>query len=222
MLTGMADVSAMLQTLLRLLLPRQSHFYDFLEKQALVAHDAARVLAEYAKKDANAVDIRDRIQDLEHRGDQCTHELLAALARTFVTPIDREDLKRLSNRLDDILDMTNAAARACVLFAVERPTPPMLAMIDRLGEATSLVSSLVPKLRTHAYQDIITSSAAVSGVEKQGDGIFRAELSRLFHDPTVDAKTIMREREVLEDLEKAINRCDQAAEMILDIAVKQA
>jgi uncharacterized protein Yka (UPF0111/DUF47 family) len=211
----------MIQRFLRFLLPREDHFYDFLEKQGAVAHEAALAMLDF-KNGAKAVVIRDRVQDIEHQGDQLVHELLNSLSQTFVTPIDREDLQRLAKRLDDILDMTNAAARACVLFGVETPTQPMLTMIESLVAATSVIQKLLPKLRTKSYRDIIAQGPAVSQIEKQCDTIYRSELSRLFHDPSIDAKTIMREREVLEDLEKAINRCDQAAEMILDLAVKQS
>ena len=210
----------MIQSLLRFLLPREDHFYDFLERQAQVAHRAAMVMGKYRDGSTTAQGIREQVQDLEHEGDQIVHEMLDTLARSFVTPIDREDLQRLSKRLDDIIDMTNAAARACVLFGVETPTKPMLAQIDKLVECTAVIEQLMPKLRKHAYAELIEASRSVAAIEKDSDGVFRDALSALFHDSGIDAKTILREREVLEDLEKAINRCDQVAELITNIAVK--
>jgi uncharacterized protein len=210
----------MINSLLRFLLPKEDHFYEFLERQARVAHEAAQVLAKYKDGSTTPQGIREQVQDIEHQGDTIVHEMLDALARTFVTPIDREDMQRLSKRLDDILDLTNAAARACVLFGVEKPTKPMLHLIDKLVDCTALLSALMPKLRQHAYAELIESCRAVARVEKDGDGVFRDALSALFHDPAIDAKTILREKEVLEDVEKAINRCDQVAEIITNIAVK--
>ncbi|MBA2482417.1 MAG: DUF47 family protein [Planctomycetes bacterium] len=210
----------MLNALLRFLLPKEDHFYDFLERQARVAHQAAQVLAKYKDASTTPQGIREQVQDIEHEGDTIVHEMLDALAKTFVTPIDREDMQRLSKRLDDIVDLTNAAARAYVLFGVEKPTKPMLHLIDKLVECTGMLSALMPKLRKHAYTDLIESCRSVAQVEKDGDGVFRDALSALFHDPSIDAKTILREKEVLEDLEKAINRCDQVAEIITNIAVK--
>ena len=139
-----------------------------------------------------------------------------------MTPIDREDLQRLSKRCDDILDLTNAASRACVIFAVEEPTPAMRLLITTLAKSAQLVNEAVPKLRLHAYPEAIRICAQVSVSEKSGDAVYRDALSKLFHDPTVDAKTILREREVLDDLEKAINRCEQVADIITTIAVKQS
>ncbi|MBA3708629.1 MAG: DUF47 family protein [Planctomycetes bacterium] len=210
----------MINSLLRFLLPKEDHFYDFLEHQAQVAHEAAKVLAKYKDGSTTPQGIREQVQDIEHQGDTIVHEMLDALARTFVTPIDREDMQRLSKRLDDIVDLTNAAARACVLFGVEKPTKPMLHLIDKLVECTGLLASIMPQLRRHAYNQLIESCRSVAQVEKDGDGVFRDALSSLFHDPNIDAKTILREKEVLEDLEKAINRCDQVAEIMTNIAVK--
>jgi uncharacterized protein len=210
----------MLQSLLRLVLPREDHFYEFLEHQAAVAHEAAEVMAKHKDGSTTAQGIREQIQDIEHRGDVIVHAMLDAIARSFVTPIDREDMQRLSKRLDDILDSTNAAARACVLFGVDKPTRPMLLLIDKLLECTRILREIVPKLRKHAYDELIADARRINQVEKDGDGVFRDAMSTLFHDPTIDAKTILREREVLEDLEKAINRCEQTAEIIANISVK--
>lgn len=210
-----------IQSLIRWLLPKEDHFYDYLERQAKVAHDAAQVMASF-KTGAGAVQVRDLVQDLEHRGDAIVHEMLEALARTFVTPLDREDLQRLSKRLDDILDFANAAARACVLFGVEKPTQPMILLIDKLCECTAVLVATMPKLRAHDFAAVTEGANMAAKLEKDGDVVFRDAISRLFHDPAIDAKDILREREVLDDLEKALNRCEQVADALTAIAVKHA
>ncbi len=212
----------MLNAFLRLVRPRADHFYSFLEQQAQLAHDGAKALAEITVDDADLVRVRDRIQELEHQGDTQVHGMLDALSATFVTPIDREDLQRLSKRIDDILDLTNATSKACVTFAVERPTTAMRLLIAKLVESTNLLNQAVPKLRTHAYPEAIRICARVAISEKDGDVVYRDAISKMFHDPAIDAKTILREREVLDDLEKAINRCEQVADLITTVAVKQS
>src|SRR3954467_9529362 len=154
----------MIQSILRFLLPKEDHFYDYLEHQAEAAFRAAKVLAKYKDGTTTAQGIREQVQDIEHEGDLVVHQMLDALARSFVTPIDREDLQRLSKRLDDIVDMTNAAARACVLFGVEKPTKPMLAQIDKLVECTAVIEQLMPKLRRHAYAELMEASRAVAAI----------------------------------------------------------
>lgn len=212
----------MLNALLRLIRPRADHFYVFIERQAQLAHEGAKVLEGLTRTEGQAEAIRDRIQALEHEGDTQVHGMLDALSATFVTPIDREDLQRLSKRIDDILDLTNATGKACVTFAVDQPTPAMRLLIAKLVESTELLSQAVPKLRVHAYPEAIRICARVSISEKDGDVVYRDALSKLFRDPAIDAKTILREREVLDDLEKAINRCEQVADLITTVAVKQS
>ncbi len=211
-----------LQTLLRWLLPREDHFYDFLERQAEVGWKAAQAMAKHLSNAATTAQIRAEVEDLEHQGDAIGNEMLAALSRTFVTPIDREDLQRLSKKLDDIPDYINLAARACVLYGVERPTKPMTVLIEKLEACTRVLKEAVPKLRRHAYTDLIKVGQEIHALEKEGDVVFRDAISALFHDPTIDAKVILREKEVLEDLEDAINTCEQVAETLTNIAVKHA
>ncbi|MBN8524635.1 MAG: DUF47 family protein [Planctomycetes bacterium] len=212
----------MLNSLLRLIRPRADHFYDFLERQAALAHEGAKALEGITRPDANFEAVRNRIQELEHEGDKQVHGMLDALSATFVTPIDREDLQRLSKRIDDILDLTNATGKACVTFGVEKPTSAMRLLIAKLAESAELINQAVPKLRVHAYPEAIRICARVTISEKDGDVVYRDALSTLFRDPSIDAKTILREREVLDDLEKAINRCEQVADLITTVAVKQS
>lgn len=211
-----------LQAVLRLLLPKEDHFYDIIERHAKVLEQASKELAKLKDGVTPVAVLRDRIQELEHEGDRAVHDMLEALGRTFVTPIDREDLQKLSKRLDDVIDLINAAVRACVLFGVERPTRSMTLLIDKLVECSAVLAVSVPKLRARSYPEIIKVGSQVHFFEKEGDTVFRDALSALFHDPNIDAKTILREKEVLEDLEKAINRCDQAAELLTNIAVKNS
>jgi hypothetical protein len=207
--------------LIRWFLPKEDHFYDFLERQARVNRDAAGVLASLTTG-ADPLVVRDRVQDLEHQGDAIVHEMLESLARTFVTPIDREDLQKLSKRLDDILDYTNAAARAIVLFGVAKPTQPMALLMEKLTQCTDVLTTTMPHLRARNYSAATEGAKQVAKLEKDGDVVFRDAISKLFHDPAIDAKDILREREVLDDLEKAVNRCEQVADALTGIAVKHA
>lgn len=207
-----------LQAFVRWLLPREDQFFDFLEKQAVVANQAALVLA--GSRDDDAKSVRERVQQLEHQGDKIVHEVEEALAKTFVTPIDREDLQRLSSELDTVLDLTNGAARACDLFGVDRPTEPMLKLMNVLVECTAVMKTALPKLREHQYESLIEDTRALKKLEKDGDAIFREAVSRLFADPTIDAKVLLREKAVLEDLENAVDHCDQVAGTLAQLAVK--
>ncbi len=209
-----------LQSIIRFLIPREDRFYDFLEKQGELAAEGARALNQFLSGKANPEDVRKAVQEVEHQGDAVVHEMEEALARTFVTPIDREDLKKLSDELDDVLDLTNGAARVTVLMGIDRPTQPMLDLIAKLVECTELLAKTVPLLRKHAYQELIVQTRELRKAEKESDQIYRDAIRRLFHDDQIDAKTLLREKEMLDDLEKAIDRCEHAGETMAHLAIK--
>jgi predicted phosphate transport protein (TIGR00153 family) len=203
---------------LRFLVPKADHFYTFLERQAVVAHDGAVALATFIE--GNGPMVRDAVQGFEHQGDSIVHEMEEALARTFVTPIDREDLHSLSTTIDDILDLTNGAARACSLFGVERPSEAMTKLMAILVRCTEVLRAVMPKLRKHSYAEIMDDVKVMKTLEKEGDRVYRDAVSALFRDPTIDAKALLREKGVLEDLENAIDSCEDAAERLTNLAVK--
>jgi uncharacterized protein len=208
-----------LQDVVRWFLPREDHFFRFLERQAAVAHKGALALGEF-KPGKKIEDVQGAVQILEHEGDKVVHELEEALQKTFVTPIDREDIQKLSSELDDILDLTNSAARACALLGVRTPTPPMLQLIALLIQATSELEVALPLLGKHDYAGLLATSRSIRQIEKDADTIFRSALSRLFHDETVVAKELLREKEVLENLEHAVDRCDRVGHTLAHLAVK--
>src|SRR6187551_526322 len=126
-----------LQAIVRWFLPREDHFYGFLEAQAEVAHEAALAVALFKDESVSASDVRFAVQELEHKGDKIAHEVEESIARTFVTPIDREDLQKLSQELDTVLDLMNGAARACVMLGVDRPTEAMKQLVEILVKCTT-------------------------------------------------------------------------------------
>jgi uncharacterized protein len=208
-----------LQRIVRWFLPKEDEFYILLERHSTVAKRAADALAQF-KNGRTAEQVRNDLAQLEHEADSIFEQFEEALARTFVTPIDREDLHKLSSELDDIVDYAYAAALACALFGVERPTQPMLELMTTLTQATEIVAAALPKLRNHEYTDVANQVKAIRGIERDGDIIYRAALSKLFGDSAVDAKALLREREVLGHLENAIDHCNHVANTLANLAVK--
>jgi uncharacterized protein len=211
-----------LQDVVRWLLPWETHFYDMLEQQAVVFAEAAAIMATIEVGDApqNSPDLLAKIADCEHRGDALVEQIENALAKTFVTPLDREDIHRLGARFDDALDLAYLAMQAFIEHGADRWTSPMAELSRLLRECSEVLKEITPQLRKHDYAAIIEGGRRVQAIEKQGDRIFRTTLADLFRDPSVDAKELMREREILESLEDAIDRCQDAADVLSNIAVK--
>jgi predicted phosphate transport protein (TIGR00153 family) len=209
---------ASFQDLIRFLLPREDHWYDMLEELARLGHSGATALSAF--KDTPASKVRETVQAIEHKADNVVRKMEDALARTFVTPIDREDLHRLTGQLDDIIDLCNLAARAFNLYHLEKPTPAMIQIMEKLVECTKLLSEAVPFLRTHQFTELIGAGRQVRILEKEVDTIYRQAISSLFSESHADFRELLKQKEALDDLEAAVDYCDNVADLLSNLAVK--
>ncbi|MCY1056230.1 DUF47 family protein [Nannocystis sp. SCPEA4] len=208
-----------LQDVIRWLLPREDVFYGLIERQSELCEQAARALADFARG-VPAEKVRETVQELEHQADAIVYEIEDQLERVFVTPIDREDIQLLAASIDDIVDLINLTARTFELYAVPSPSPPMVELMNILVTMTELLKAELPALRRHEYAKLIAVGRVIKTHEKEGDRVFRNAVGELFHDPAIDAKVLLRDKEVLEDLEKAIDKCETVAERLKNLAVK--
>ena len=166
---------ASLQSFVRFLLPKETHWYDMLEELAKLGLEASTALHTF--KDQPASKVRESVQAIEHRADDVVRKMEDALARTFVTPLDREDLHRLTSELDDIVDFCNLSARCFNLYHLERPTAAMVQLMEKLEACTKIIAETVPLLRTHEYDNLLEGGRKVRKLEKEADSIYREAIS---------------------------------------------
>jgi len=209
-----------LQKLIRRVFPREESFYGLLERLATLTRNAAAEFRQLGAEGTTPDAVAEAVQRIEHEGDKAFHEVEAGLARTFVTPIDREDIHQIAFEIDEVIDMVNLVARTCALFQINAFTPPMKALVDTLERATQVLAETVPLLRRHDYAGIIAAGRVIRGLEKEADAVFRNTLSALFQDPGIDAKQLLKEKEIIEHVEDAVDRCDRIANTLCNLAVK--
>jgi uncharacterized protein Yka (UPF0111/DUF47 family) len=209
-----------IQGLIRFLLPKETHWYDMLERLGTLGHEASKTLLTFKDPPSTAKQVQDLVQIIEHKADDEVRRMEDALARTFVTPLDREDLHRLTGQLDDIIDLMNLSARAFTLYQLDRPTLPMVQIMERLEVGTRLIAEAVPHLRTHEYDQLIDEARKVRAIEKEADVIYRNAISDLFSRPSIDARDLFKQKEALDDLENAVDHCDNVADLLANLAVK--
>jgi uncharacterized protein Yka (UPF0111/DUF47 family) len=208
------------QAFIRWLLPKEDNFFDYLERQAVLAHEAAQRLADLGADGAASDAVCTEVSRIEDEGDDVVRHLEQALAKTFVTPIDREDIQKLSNELDDILDFTEGAASAFAVFGIARPTPPMVDLMVKLTEGTKILADAVPRLRRGEYDELVKVSGQVRKLKGEANSVTFGALGELFRDDAVDPKRLLREREVLRDLRQAISHCEYVGAVLANLAVK--
>lgn len=203
--------------------PRSEVFFDLLDKLAATVSRGAAMLAEAA--DGGAADfaaLRDRIKVVEHEGDQITHETIQQINRSFITPLDREDIHTLVCRLDDILDLVDTAIARIVMYRIDGLTDEAQAMIRNLAKATTVVAEGVQRLRrSRGYEDILTCCIEIHTCENEGDRLEHVALASLF-DRHTDPITIIKWKDVYQDLEAAVDRCEDAANVLETLALKSA
>ncbi|MBN2196953.1 MAG: DUF47 family protein [Polyangiaceae bacterium] len=208
------------QTLFRRVFPKDHSFFAKLEQLSLIAQRAVTELGRLGAQDASPDEVAQAVLAVEHEADAVFHEVEAALARTFVTPIDREDIHQLAFEIEEIVDTVNVAARTCSLLRIKELTPAMKALLATLGQCTDVLAEAFPLLRRNDYAGIMVAARKIRGFEKEADTVFRQTLSALFQDPSTNAKELLKEKELIEHFEEAVDRCDRLANTLSSLAVK--
>jgi len=202
------------------IIPRDQVFFVLFEKASQNILEGAEVLKELLD---NFHDIRERareIEEIEHKGDTLTHEIVKKLNTTFVTPIDREDILALASSLDDIIDLIHAAATRIILYKITEPTPQakelgflILKSVRELQRGVSHMGKKMDGVYEHCVE--------VNSLENEADRVCRDAIAHLF-EYEKDPIAILKWKEVYETLETATDRCEDAANVLEGVALKNA
>ena len=203
-------------------IPREEKFFGLFEDSAQNIVRAAGVLRDLIH-DWDRIEQRvAEIRELEHTGDSITHEIIARLHRTFVTPFDREDIVLMAKSLDDVMDFIDAAAGAMLLYKVNAPGKRAKELADVIVQATDEVERAVFQLKVRAKpKQILEHCVEINRLENMGDVVYRAAIAELFEDCT-DMAHVMKWREIFEHLESATDRCEDVANVLEGVALKHA
>jgi uncharacterized protein len=163
--------------------------------------------------------IAERMRAAEHAGDEATHAIMRELNETFVTPFDREDIYRLASSLDDVMDAMEAAVDLVVLYQIGDLPPEVADQVDVLERAAELTAEAMPRLRS--MKDLSEFWIELNRLENQADQVYRRLLARLFNGE-YDALTVMKLKEVVDQLEAAADAFEHVANTVETIAVKES
>ena len=201
------------------LIPREARFFDDFVAMAQQISLGATMLEEMLAPDKPIWDKADQIKEVEHKCDFLTHEIIQRLHRTFVTPLDREDIHALARSLDDVMDAIDASASVVRLYSIVkvRPDARQLARIIK-ASADQMVIALGALERR---KGVAEPAVEINRLENEADRIHQAAVRLLFEEER-DPIEIMKWKEILDFLEDATDRCEDVANVVEGVVVKHA
>ncbi|MEE8538467.1 MAG: DUF47 family protein [Woeseiaceae bacterium] len=205
--------------LLSRLLPRERSFFVLFTEVTANIQEAALALAALLADYKDVAPKVKHIKDLEHRGDQFTHDLATKLNQTFITPFDREDIHQLSSKLDDILDLMDSVAARLVIYRIQTIRPGAKELADVLVQSVGQIHSAVSHLEKN--DRILEHCIEINRLENESDRIVRASIARLFEEEK-DPVEIIKWKEILEVLEIASDKCEDVADVLETVVMKNA
>lgn len=203
------------------LFPQKIDFFEIFDRVAINVTKSASLLVSLMENFDN-LEVRSKeIYEVEQEGDILTHEIMKNLNKTFITPIDREDLHALASRLDDVLDLIWASVDRLTVFKLKESTPEAIAMSKDLLITTEVIQKAIKKLKEKNYSHIQEYCIEINRLENRIDRDFRDALGKLF-DGINDPIFIIKWKEVYEHLEDASDRCEDVANILEAIVLKYA
>lgn len=200
-------------------LPQEVGFFDLFERAAANVEESASALAGeldgFEDPQALQADLRRR----EHEGDELTHEIMRLLNTSFVTPFDREDIHRLASELDDVVDGIEAVADLLVLHRIEEPIPEMRQMAEVLVRVTEQVHRAMVELPRLSGLEVF--QIEINRLENEADRVYRKTIASLFSGD-FRAMDVLKWKDILEELEHAVDRCEDIANTMESVVLKHA
>ncbi len=208
--------------ILQVLLPRHDNFFNLFEEDAKNLQEAGAILQDVVRLRSNSARAEKivRLEALEHQGDDITHKIFKELGSTFVSPFDREDIHFLAAALDDILDYIHGTGKRITLYGIDEFPPEGVALTDSLREAIDELSTAIPLLRDMANKDkVLNACVRINSLENRADDIFENAIAGLFKK-SIDPVELIKIKEVLVGLETATDKCEDAANALESIILK--
>ena len=206
------------------LLPHDESFYKFFEEASQNLVNAVALLKELsvAKEGSDREKLIMQVKELEHHGDNLTHKIFSELNATFVTPFDREDIHQLTSALDDVMDHMDGTANRITLYKIKEYPEPMVRLIDILqlsiGELHRGVGMLRDLNKANELQRVFQR---INEYENNADSVFEQGVADLFENEK-DAIQVIKLKEILVGLETATDKCEDAANVLEGIYIKNA
>ena len=213
-----------LNALMSWLKPREMVFFDLLEEAVANSFQAAQLFDREIRTNnpERFAELRRQMKDLEHVGDDLTHQIIDRLNHTFVTPLEREDILTLAHAIDDVVDRIHAVCERILLYRIAHVMPAITEMSSLIVEGSGELIHLVKSLRNMSnHKEIRDRIRRVHALENKADSIYHAALAQLFEDPK-DPIELIKWKELLEQMEHATDKVELVAKVVGSTVMKNA
>ncbi|HXJ17294.1 MAG TPA: DUF47 family protein [Candidatus Polarisedimenticolia bacterium] len=201
------------------ILPREKSFFHMFNQQAENVHAGAVAMVEMLEHFENPAEAASKVESYEHIGDTITHSIMTKLNQTFITPFDREDIHELASKIDDVIDLVDAAATRLVTYNVRTIRPGVAELAKTVRDATAQIVEAVRVLEQEDH--ILDHCIEINRLENQADRQCRELIATLF-DQERDPVQIIKWKEIIETLEFATDKCEDVANVIEAVTLKNA
>jgi predicted phosphate transport protein (TIGR00153 family) len=204
------------------LLPHDRQFFQNFEAQGRKTVEGCRALLALIENPADLESQAQRVTQIEQECDEITHAVVESLHKTFITPLDRNDIYRLITKMDDIMDLVEAAADRFSLYQVRQMAPDAGEMARTLVQSSEHVLSAVSGLREMRQANVILQHCVeINRLENVADKILRSALARLFREEK-DPIAVIKWKELFETMESATDRCEDVANIIEGVVLEHS
>ena len=200
-------------------LPRDEKYFDRFNDMAKRIHESARILDRFFAGESPVPTVADQIKRLEHECDEISHEILRGIDRTFITPIDREDIHQLAVRLDDVIDLIDGTVRRLVLFKITEPTPVSRKLSQTIVEITEEMVKAVSALR--AQKGVVEHCIRMKQLENQGDVAYHEAVASLFAGQIAPIEVI-KWKDIYENMEACVDQAEAVAHVLESVVLKHS
>ena len=204
------------------LLPHDASFFAHFEQQGKKTVEGCRAFLEMVEQPGDLERRAERVKQIEHECDEITHAVVEALHKTFITPIDRNDIHTLITKMDDIMDFVEAAADRLALYEIPTMTKEVAELARCLVDSAEHVLSAVSGIRDLGKPNgILQHCIEINRLENVADSILRSALARLFREEK-DPIAVIKWKEIYETLEMATDRCEDVANIIEGVVLENS
>jgi predicted phosphate transport protein (TIGR00153 family) len=201
------------------LIPKEEKFFALLEASAKNLKEGAEALEDLVHNYTDVERKVKNIKEIEHKGDNIIHEVIEKLNKTFITPIDREDIHILASELDDVLDAIEGISSRLLYFKIEKPTPECIRLVDIIYEAAKQIEKAISNL--DHFDNLHQFCVEINRLENEADQISQEMVGRLL-DQEPNWRVAIKWKEIYGRLETAADHCENIANAIESVVVKSA